>query len=117
VSGVCHVGKIDWGAFASNFVWALLSKKDKWSMGETIVQTRTRLLHVEASRSSGQRQLLDLTDFRRRGSGTTMQDDRPRSNSPRLTVLTMSLTEVDLGRAPGLTSLLVDPCRNQCRHT
>ena len=74
--------------------------------GETIVRTRTRLLHVETSRSSGQRQLLDSTDLRRRGSGTTKRDDRPRSNSPRLTVSTMSLTEVDLGRAPGSTSLL-----------
>ena len=28
---VCHVGRIDWGAFASNFVLAPTSKKDKWS--------------------------------------------------------------------------------------
>ena len=26
---VCHVGRIDWGAFASNFVLAPTSKKDK----------------------------------------------------------------------------------------
>ena len=48
-----------------------------------------------------------LDGLGRRGSGTTKQVDRPRSNSPRLTVSTMSLTEVDLGRAPGSTSLLV----------